>query len=165
MKAISLVDLFYFLPLVFIFKFNHFSFWFDSGTCVFDEEAAKAAIIKVIEEFICCENSEELLNKLRAGNVASTVCGRVFKNGEPTYSCRECSIDPTCVLCATCFKKSSHRFHKYKMSTSGGSGCCDCGDKEAWKKDYCCEDHVVWIFRFLSKKILFSWKFCYIFFR
>jgi E3 ubiquitin-protein ligase UBR2 len=27
------------------------------------------------------------------------------------------------------------------MSTSYGGGCCDCGDPEAWKKDFCCEDH------------------------
>ena len=27
------------------------------------------------------------------------------------------------------------------MSTSYGGGCCDCGDQEAWKKDYFCEDH------------------------
>lgn len=27
------------------------------------------------------------------------------------------------------------------MSTSYGGGCCDCGDPEAWKKDYYCEDH------------------------
>ncbi|XP_055525528.1 E3 ubiquitin-protein ligase UBR1 [Wyeomyia smithii] len=72
---------------------------------------------------------------------AAAVCGRVFKIGEPTYSCRECSMDPTCVLCSTCFKKSPHRMHKYKMCTSGGGGCCDCGDQEAWKKDPFCKDH------------------------
>lgn len=29
------------------------------------------------------------------------------------------------------------------MSTSYGGGCCDCGDPEAWKKDFSCEDHAV----------------------
>ncbi|XP_058445563.1 E3 ubiquitin-protein ligase UBR1-like [Malaya genurostris] len=50
-------------------------------------------------------------------------------------------MDPTCVLCSMCFKKSSHRLHKYKMCTSGGGGCCDCGDSEAWKRDPICEEH------------------------
>ncbi|KAF5287904.1 hypothetical protein FQA39_LY04078 [Lamprigera yunnana] len=63
--------------------------------------------------------------------------------GEPTYSCRECGMDNTCVLCVDCFKKSEHRFHKYKMGNSGGGGCCDCGDKEAWKKAPFCDIHIV----------------------
>ena len=29
---------------------------------------------------------------------------QVFKMGEPTYSCRDCGLDPTCVLCVDCFK-------------------------------------------------------------
>lgn len=29
------------------------------------------------------------------------------------------------------------------MATSGGGGCCDCGDQEAWKRDPYCEDHVL----------------------
>lgn len=73
-------------------------------------------------------------------------------------------MDPTCVLCADCFKKSQHRYHKYvyvpfyvlllfwcklrqlfqiryKIATSAGGGYCDCGDPEAWKKDVHCESH------------------------
>lgn len=111
------------------------------ATCTFDEDGAKAAIIDIMQELILGARWEEMLGKLKAGNNVSSVCGNIFKNGEPTYSCRECSMDPTCVLCSSCFKKSTHRNHKYKMSTSYGGGCCDCGDPEAWKKDFCCEDH------------------------
>ena len=113
------------------------------GSCTYDEEGARTAIIETIQEIILGSNFEELLIKLKAGNNVSSVCGAIFKCGEPTYSCRECSMDPTCVLCSNCFKKSSHRGHKYKMATSYGGGCCDCGDPEAWKKDYFCEDHAV----------------------
>lgn len=86
--------------------------------------------------------------------------------GEPTYSCRECGnfalnmmffivvimltnqnlllgMDPTCVLCVDCFKHSAHRNHKYKMGTSNGGGCCDCGDKEAWRREPFCDTHIV----------------------
>ncbi|XP_037934845.1 E3 ubiquitin-protein ligase UBR1 isoform X2 [Teleopsis dalmanni] len=110
--------------------------------CAFKESEAKEGIILTIMEFMLGDNPKSFLEKLhKEGNTAS-VCGRVFKNGEPTYTCRECGMDPTCVLCVGCFKQSEHRFHKYKMSTSGGGGCCDCGDEEAWKKDYYCAEHL-----------------------
>lgn len=50
-------------------------------------------------------------------------------------------MDPTCVLCAECFRNSEHKRHKYRMSTSGGGGYCDCGDKEAWKSQPTCDIH------------------------
>ena len=28
---------------------------------------------------------------------------------------RDCAFDPTCVLCVDCFKKSTHRSHKYRV--------------------------------------------------
>ena len=80
--------------------------------------------------------------------------------GEPTYSCRDCGLDPTCVLCVDCFKNSEHGGHRfleswnqlhlticstsrYKMSTSVGGGYCDCGDTEAWKEHPYCATHVL----------------------
>lgn len=110
---------------------------------MFKESLAKQEIIDVFLEFILGENPATALEKLRLEGNTATVCGKVFKNGEPTYSCRECGVDQTCVLCVNCFKHSAHRFHKYKMSSSGGGGCCDCGDDEAWKRDHYCELHLV----------------------
>ncbi|XP_011198244.2 E3 ubiquitin-protein ligase UBR1 isoform X2 [Bactrocera dorsalis] len=108
----------------------------------FNEAGAKEHIINVLMEFVLGDNPTIVLDKLQQEGNTATVCGKVFKNGEPTYSCRECGMDPTCVLCVNCFKQSAHRYHKYKMSTSGGGGCCDCGDEEAWKKDHYCEEHL-----------------------
>ena len=110
---------------------------------MFKEAGAKEGIIDVLLEFMLGDNANTFLKKLRLEGSTSAVCGKVFKIGEPTYSCRECGMDPTCVLCVNCFKQSAHRYHKYKMSTSGGGGCCDCGDEEAWKKDHYCEEHLV----------------------
>uniref|UniRef100_A0A158R6B5 E3 ubiquitin-protein ligase n=1 Tax=Syphacia muris TaxID=451379 RepID=A0A158R6B5_9BILA len=76
-------------------------------------------------------------NALKKGRI----CGRVFRNGEATYSCRECANDNTCVLCYDCFMKSAHRHHKYRVNASFGSGYCDCGDVEAWKSYPACELH------------------------
>uniref|UniRef100_A0A182W515 E3 ubiquitin-protein ligase n=1 Tax=Anopheles minimus TaxID=112268 RepID=A0A182W515_9DIPT len=107
----------------------------------FMTSGARKATVAVLERFICGPSPEDFLEQIKQTDTVSSVCGRVFKIGEPTYSCRECSMDPTCVLCSTCFKKSVHRTHKYKMATSGGGGCCDCGDVEAWKKFPFCEEH------------------------
>ncbi|XP_015925189.1 E3 ubiquitin-protein ligase UBR2 [Parasteatoda tepidariorum] len=95
-----------------------------------------------LEQFICGdENVSSVFEQLKLLNDTPSLCGKVFKSGEPTYSCRECGLDPTCVLCIVCFKNSEHRNHRYKMSTSGGGGLCDCGDEEAWKYYSYCNFH------------------------
>ncbi|TDZ60777.1 E3 ubiquitin-protein ligase ubr1 [Colletotrichum trifolii] len=69
-------------------------------------------------------------------------CGHIFKPGEATYSCRTCSTDDTCVLCSRCFDSTDHAGHMVRISISvGNSGCCDCGDDEAWKVPLFCTIH------------------------
>ncbi|XP_022823526.1 E3 ubiquitin-protein ligase UBR1 isoform X2 [Spodoptera litura] len=109
-------------------------------TCLdysFDEDLAADLLIQPLEQFVWgnSDGSQPPLPR------RSTLCGRVFKQGDPAYSCRECGMDNTCVLCVECFKVSAHRHHKYKMGQSSGGGCCDCGDTEAWKRDPFCELH------------------------
>lgn len=111
----------------------------------FDEDKAQKILFDTLEEFICGGDPQVLLKNLRQLDNPPSVCGRVFKMGEPTYNCRECGMDATCVLCVDCFKKSVHRNHKYKMGTSSGGGCCDCGDTEAWRQDPYCDVHIVGI--------------------
>ncbi len=99
-----------------------------------DKDNVQAVLIKPIEMFI--------VNDAVLPETKSKLCGRMFKTGEPSYSCRDCEVDPTCVLCWMCFKNSEHRLHKYKMMTSsGGGGYCDCGDVEAWKEHASCTIH------------------------
>lgn len=114
-----------------------------TARCVFDNAGAKSAIVDVLEEFMLGENPTSVLDKIKGEGSTQSVCGRVFKMNEPFYSCRECGMDPTCVLCVNCFKQSAHRNHKYKMGASFGGGCCDCGDREAWKQDHYCDEHRV----------------------
>jgi hypothetical protein len=47
------------------------------------------------------------------------------------------------VLCDKCFRRSDHEGHEvyFYRSTGGGSGCCDCGDEEAWSRKGNCLDH------------------------
>ncbi len=69
-------------------------------------------------------------------------CGHIFKQGEATYHCMTCTDDATCVLCSRCFDASDHEGHQFHISASmGNSGCCDCGDLEAWKRPVNCAIH------------------------
>lgn len=126
------------VPRIFSFPIN--------ANCLewsFDEAESQKILFSTLEEFICGGDPQEVLAKLTQLDKPPSVCGRVFKMGEPTYSCRECGMDATCVLCVDCFKQSAHRNHKYKMGTSSGGGCCDCGDDEAWKNEPYCDIHLM----------------------
>ena len=71
-------------------------------------------------------------------------CGHIFKSGEATYRCKTCTLDDTCVLCSQCFDSSDHAGHMVYVSTSpGNSGCCDCGDEEAWRLPVRCAIHTL----------------------
>ncbi|XP_060129020.1 E3 ubiquitin-protein ligase UBR2 isoform X2 [Zootoca vivipara] len=102
---------------------------------------AQQVLLGPMEWYLCGEDPAFGFQKLEQSNKPSHLCGRVFKVGEPTYSCRDCAVDPTCVLCMECFLGSVHREHRYRMTTSGGGGFCDCGDTEAWKEGPYCQKH------------------------
>uniref|UniRef100_A0A3P9IJR3 E3 ubiquitin-protein ligase n=1 Tax=Oryzias latipes TaxID=8090 RepID=A0A3P9IJR3_ORYLA len=106
-----------------------------------EELACQLLLLAPLEWLLLGEDPASGLALLQENNCPSALCGHVFKVGEPTYSCRECAADPTCVLCMQCFLESAHRQHRYRMTTSGGGGFCDCGDPEAWKNDPWCQKH------------------------
>ncbi|XP_036239822.1 E3 ubiquitin-protein ligase UBR1 isoform X2 [Molothrus ater] len=104
------------------------------------EEMVQAAILYPLECYLFGEDPDMFLEKLQQSGT-SQLCGKVFKGGETTYSCRDCAVDPTCVLCIDCFQNSIHKNHRYKMHSSTGGGFCDCGDTEAWKAGPLCTKH------------------------
>uniref|UniRef100_A0A8C6RL83 E3 ubiquitin-protein ligase n=1 Tax=Nannospalax galili TaxID=1026970 RepID=A0A8C6RL83_NANGA len=104
------------------------------------EENVQMSIFTPLEWYLFGEDPDICLEKLKHSG-AFQLCGKVFKSGETTYSCRDCAIDPTCVLCMDCFQNSVHKNHRYKMHTSTGGGFCDCGDIEAWKTGPFCINH------------------------
>jgi E3 ubiquitin-protein ligase UBR2 len=107
------------------------------------ETDTQRILFKPLEAYICNSiETDKVLNELKELDDPPQLCGKVFKSGEPSYFCRDCGVDPTCVLCSSCFLKSKHREHRYKMMTSGGGGYCDCGDKEAWRQHPNCELHM-----------------------
>uniref|UniRef100_A0A8C4ZAZ9 E3 ubiquitin-protein ligase n=1 Tax=Gadus morhua TaxID=8049 RepID=A0A8C4ZAZ9_GADMO len=107
-----------------------------------EEERVQKCLLHPLECFLFGEDPEEGLAKLKQGSESSGICGRVFKEGETVYSCRDCAIDPTCVLCMDCFQENFHGNNAYfPMHASSGGGFCDCGDLEAWKIGPCCAIH------------------------
>ncbi|GAB0137326.1 hypothetical protein EsDP_00005597 [Epichloe bromicola] len=69
-------------------------------------------------------------------------CGHIFKPGEASYMCRTCGTDETCCLCSRCFDSTDHTGHMVRIQISvGNSGCCDCGDDEAWNTPLFCTIH------------------------
>ncbi|XP_078593140.1 E3 ubiquitin-protein ligase UBR2-like isoform X3 [Branchiostoma floridae x Branchiostoma japonicum] len=106
-----------------------------------EEKLSRDVLFEPLEWFLCGGNPAAVFQQLQSLNNPPQLCGKVFKVGEPTYSCRDCCADPTCVFCIECFNKSTHKTHRYRMSTSGGGGYCDCGDVEAWKQDPWCDIH------------------------
>ncbi|KAM8834217.1 E3 ubiquitin-protein ligase UBR1 isoform 1-T1 [Synchiropus picturatus] len=106
-----------------------------------EDELLQKHILHPLECYVFGEDPEAGLEKLKQGGTSPQLCGRVFKEGETVYSCRDCAIDPTCVLCIDCFQESLHKTHRYKMHASSGGGFCDCGDVEAWKIGPCCSKH------------------------
>ncbi|KAG9290597.1 hypothetical protein G9A89_011560 [Geosiphon pyriformis] len=69
-------------------------------------------------------------------------CCHIFKKGEGSYWCRNCSLDETCVFCSRCYHATNHEGHDISFLVNTGSGgCCDCGDPEAWKVPINCAFH------------------------
>ncbi|KAF0715174.1 Aste57867_3536 [Aphanomyces stellatus] len=71
------------------------------------------------------------------------MCGYEFRPGDMAWNCRQCQKDETCVLCHACFA-SSHAALDHDVTfyyTQQGTGCCDCGDDEAWDPAGFCAEH------------------------
>lgn len=57
-----------------------------------NEEKCQRMILAPLEYFICGEDPTIGFQKLQSSNSPSQLCGKVFKVGEPTYSCRFVSL-------------------------------------------------------------------------
>ncbi|KAL7520416.1 hypothetical protein ACHAWX_006661 [Stephanocyclus meneghinianus] len=68
-------------------------------------------------------------------------CGYVFRRNDIAWNCRTCQTDSTCVLCDACFRNSNHEGHEVFFHRTTPGGCCDCGDREAWRVEGCCDLH------------------------
>lgn len=53
-----------------------------------EERLAHKFLFRPMEYFLCRQDPEVVFEELKAKNMPSQLCGKVFKTGEPTYSCR-----------------------------------------------------------------------------
>ncbi|PRD23207.1 UNVERIFIED_CONTAM: E3 ubiquitin-protein ligase UBR2 [Trichonephila clavipes] len=86
-------------------------YWVKNVPVIYNPNAQslgdESIIFTPLEQFICGrKDSAKVFEHLKTLSDTPSLCGRVFKSGEPTYSCRECGLDPTCVLCVDCFTNS-----------------------------------------------------------
>lgn len=53
-----------------------------------EDRLATKFLFRPMEYFLCGEDPDEVFKQLKDKDQPSQLCGHVFKNGEPTYSCR-----------------------------------------------------------------------------
>lgn len=85
-------------------------------------------------------NFQTVLRNLASGFKSMGVCAKSMKVGDVAWKCEDCEKDSTCIICQDCFNKSDHKGHRVWLKTNV-SGCCDCGDPDAWEPKGFCSDH------------------------
>lgn len=73
-------------------------------------------------------------------SVSNGICGKKMTFHDVGYSCLDCQMDPTCIVCKECFENANHKGHRFQIKPNV-SGMCDCGDPEAWKEQGNCTKH------------------------
>jgi hypothetical protein len=69
------------------------------------------------------------------------ICAVNLEPGDVAWCCMDCEKDPTAIICKNCFEKSDHKGHRVVINRNV-SGCCDCGDPEAWDSKHFCTEHI-----------------------
>lgn len=80
----------------------------------------------------------EEIKKSSAGGKG--VCAKTLHHGNVAWKCETCEKDPTCIICQECFELGDHKGHKVFLKRNV-SGCCDCGDPDAWQEEGFCKKH------------------------
>jgi len=68
-------------------------------------------------------------------------CTNVWSKGNIAYRCRTCQTKDSSAICVSCFQGGNHWEHDYVMYHSESGGCCDCGDRGAWRESGFCITH------------------------
>ena len=101
-----------------------------------DKKELSKTVVGTFSRLLCLgKDPETELPNLQKSLGVGGPCGKILQYGEPTFSCLECALDRTCVMCMDCYNASPHAKEKHNLlvNTSQGCGMCDCGDVEAWK--------------------------------
>jgi len=64
-----------------------------------DDQEVSRMLLEPLHQFICGEEDDadpaQGLERICSLNDPPSQCGKLFKMGEPVYSCRDCGHDPT----------------------------------------------------------------------
>lgn len=118
-----------------------------TGKCLCDPETAKFQAFFATLLYSSKQKDSNLQHlkqaldsSLKTLSKNKSICGKILKKTDIGFKCFDCELDPTCIICQECFENSDHKGHRVLLQSSC-SGCCDCGDKEAWKPEGFCKDH------------------------
>ncbi|KAH8933083.1 hypothetical protein BDL97_18G012900 [Sphagnum fallax] len=87
------------------------------------------------------ESFDELLADLQSSGHSQ--CTTVWSKDMVAYRCRTCQVNDSSAICEKCYHEGDHHKHEFVMYHSESGGCCDCGDKDAWKEEGFCKIHQV----------------------
>ena len=95
---------------------------------------------EIFQQKLLNNQFETFLSELQ--QPTNQVCAKKLIN-VGAWSCRDCEKDSSCIICMECYEKSKekHIGHKIKYKTKV-SGCCDCGDPDAWDPKGFCSEHM-----------------------
>ena len=67
-------------------------------------------------------------------------CSTVWTGEHMAYRCKDCGLSDSSCMCVDCFDPALHEGHNYRLYRSQSGGCCDCGDRMAWRETgFCCK--------------------------
>lgn len=56
--------------------------------------------------------------EIRKEASSNATCGYVFPSEDLIYTCHDCAVDDTCVLCQNCFNPEDHKGHRIRYYRS-----------------------------------------------
>ncbi|KII74517.1 E3 ubiquitin-protein ligase UBR1 [Thelohanellus kitauei] len=68
-------------------------------------------------------------------------CTKLLKPGDDVYSCQDCAVDETSIMCEECFMNSVHVKHHFVQKFQTLEFFCSCGDSKAYTNSGACCKH------------------------
>ncbi|GMH82744.1 hypothetical protein TrVE_jg11610 [Triparma verrucosa] len=87
------------------------------------------------------QDAHHSLQTLLTPPLPRSICTYHFSPSDIVWVCKTCQSDETCVLCNECWRGSDHRGHEVMFYHAMAGGCCDCGDRGAWREEGFCSRH------------------------
>jgi len=102
------------------------------------KQITKEEIYAEVYETKEIEKVEEELKKL-TGNKYE--CGRALKEDTIAWSCSDCGLNSSAIICHECYINSNHENHRVSIRRGIKGGRCVCGDSDVWAPSGSCSQH------------------------